>query len=394
MRKYKLAILTSHPIQYQVPLFKKLAEHKEIDLTVYFCWDFGVEKEKYDPGFGREIKWDIPLLEGFNYKFLTNFSPKPNTGFLGHINPGIIKELIKNKYDAILIHGYAYLSNWLGFIGAWLSKTPILLRGESHLLTQRIFWKRAVKYPVLFLLFKEISAFLTIGSLNKEYYKNYGVADEKLFLTPYAVNNEFFLENYKSLYQKRNEIKEKLGINKESPIILYASKMMPRKRAMDLLKAYEKIQETAKAVLLFVGDGIEKPLLEIYTKKQNLKNVYFAGFKNQSELPQYYAIADIFVLPSTDEPWGLVINEAMNFALPIITTNKVGASPDLVRHGENGFIYSVGDIETLANYLKILLNDSTLRKKMGHRSLEIISKWNYEENIKGILSALKCITNK
>ena len=134
--------------------------------------------------------------------------------------------------------------------------------------------------------------------------------------------------------------------------------MIPRKRPFDLLRAYEKIQERMNAALVFVGDGIERSFLESYTKNNNLKNVYFTGFKNQTELPYYFAIADVFVLPSGDEPWGLIINEAMNSGLPIITTEAVGAVPDLVKDGINGFIYPVGDIEKLVNCLSGVMEQS------------------------------------
>jgi len=390
MRKYKLAILTSHPIQYQVPLFKKLAEHKEIDLTVYFCWDFGV-KEKYDPGFGKKIKWDIPLLEGYKYKFLRNLSPKPSSSFFGHINPLIIKELQKNQYDAIWVHGYTSLTNLFAFLGAWISKTPILLRGESHLLNYRPWWKRILKQIILTLLFRWISAFLPIGKLNKEYYKHYGVPESKMFLTPYAVDNDFFRARYQELFNKREDFKKEAGFDPNLPVILYVSKMIPRKKAMDLLRAFHMITEKIDAQLVMVGDGEERPLLEKYARDNNLKNVYFMGFKNQTELPKFYIMSDVFVLPSTEEPWGLVINEALNFGLPIITTDRVGAAYDLIKNDENGFIYPAGDIWKLSSYLLKVLKDSELREKMGKRSLGIISKWSFKEDIEGILSALKYV---
>ena len=371
--KYRLAVLTSHPIQYQAPLFRKLALHPEIEIMVYFCWNFGVGEEQYDPGFGKKIKWDIPLLEGYRYKFLPNISPKPSSSFFGQTNPAIIKELLKHHYDAIWIHGYTTFSNLLALLGAWLSRTPVLLRGESHLLNYRALWKRFIKRISLPLLFKGISAFLPIGSLNKGYYRYYGVNDRKMFLTPYAVDNDYFHERFEELFIKREQLKIEEVLVPSLPIILYASKMIPRKRAVDLVKAFHLVSNRVDAQLVMIGDGLERPSLEEYIKDNNIKNVYFLGFKNQTELPKFYAISDIFVLPSTDEPWGLVINEAMNFGLPIITTDRVGAAYDLVKDGENGFIYPVGDIEKLADLLLKVLKDTELRKKMGRRSLELIA---------------------
>lgn len=265
------------------------------------------------------------------------------------------------------------------------------MRGESHLLNHRPLWKRAIKRGFLPLFFKGISAFLPIGSLNKKYYRHYGVADGKMFLTPYAVDNEFFCNASNKLVGKKENLKQKLGLSTNLPLILYASKLIPRKGAMDLLKAYHLIHDKVDAALVLVGDGVERSVLEAYTKDHNLKNVHFVGFKNQTELPNYFAIGDVFVLPSSDESWGLVINEAMNFGLPIITTDKVGAAPDLVKHEENGFIYPVGDIEKLAEYLSKLLQEPELREKMRRRSLEIIAKWSYREDIEGILAALQYI---
>ncbi|MFQ5964079.1 MAG: glycosyltransferase family 4 protein [Candidatus Scalinduaceae bacterium] len=389
--KYRLAILTSHPIQYQAPLFCKLAAHPNIDLMVYLYSNYGVT-EKIDPGFGVAYKWDIPLLDGYNYKFLQNYFPRifaNGSWFL--FNPGIIMEIFKEHYDAVLIHGYVSPTNWLAFLAAGLTGTPIIFRGETHLLNYRAGWKGVFKKIILHQLFKRISSFLTIGTLNGEYYRHYGVSDRKLFLAPYAVDNDYFSKRYQELHSRRDRLKKELGITPEQPVILYASKMIQRKKAMDLLKAFEKIQERIDVSLVFVGDGVERPVLEARAKDHNIRNVHFVGFKNQTELPDYYVIADVFVLPSTDEPWGLIINEVMNFNLPIITTDQVGASPDLVKDGENGFVYPVGDIERLASCLLKLIQSPELMEKMGKFSSEIISKWGYKEDLEGILSALEYV---
>lgn len=215
MEKYKLAILTSHPIQYQTPLFKKLAENSEIDLTVYFNWDFGV-KNSYDREFGKEVKWDIPLLNGYKYKFLRNFSLMPSSGFWGQINLGIIKELIGGKYDTILIFGWNSFTNWLVFLTAFIFKISIILRGENPLNQEFLKpkWKIKVKKIILGNLFKHIAAFLYIGEENRKFYKYYGVPKNKLVFVPYAIDNDRFMAASELLKGKRKMLRKKLESEK------------------------------------------------------------------------------------------------------------------------------------------------------------------------------------
>lgn len=389
----KLAFLTSHPIPYQTPLFRGIAElGGKIDLTVYFCWDFGI-KPTYEPDFGKVIEWDTPLLEGYNYKFLKNFSSSPSSShFFGLVNPGVIKELWNGEYDAVLINGYMSVTNWLAFLGAWLSSTPIIFRGETDLLTSRSPLKRAVKRILFVPLFKTFSAFLYSCQSNKEYYRHYGVPDEKLFFFPCAVDNDYWQKYVRKFRGKKNEFKKKLDIPSKNRVIIQAGKMMALKRHMDLLKAYEKlknlkIEKFKNITLIFVGDGMLRPELEKYVRAHNLENIIFAGFKNQSELPFFYITADIFVLPSDWDRSPKMLNEAMNFSLPVITTDRVGTAPDLIKNGENGFIYEVGNIDALAGHLKTLIEDSSMIKKMGKNSFDRIKDWSFENEIKGILSA-------
>ncbi len=392
MRKYKIAFLVSHPIQYFSPLFEKMNDNEKMDLTVYYCSDETLKTFK-DRGFNREIKWDIPLLSGYKYKFLKNYSPKPSiyNGFLGLMNWGIVKELKNKKYDALIIHGWNYFTHTLSIITAKLSRIKLFIRGDNPLNQElkksyyKIFLKRIILQNFLF---KLIDVFLYVGQENKRFYKFYGVPEKKLFFMPYAVENERFIKNFKELKNQRDEIKEEIGISSQKIVILFCGKLIDKKRPFDLLKGYERIENKNKA-LLFVGDGYLKKELENYVKEKNLKNVFFLGFKNQTELPKYYTIADIFVLSSSSETWGLVVNEAMCFGLPVIVSDMVGCGKDLVRYGENGFIYPVGNIEKLSFYISKLLEDKKLRESMGKKSLEIIKKWSYEKNIKGILSAIQ-----
>lgn len=395
-KKYKLAILTSHPIQYQAPLFKKLAEHKDIDLVVYFKWNFGV-KNSYDKEFGKEIKWDIPLLEGYKYKFLKNFSLKFSSDFWGQINIGIIKEaynLKKQNYNAIIVFGWNSFTNWLLFLIAFILGLPVFLISESPLNQELLKskWKIKTKKAIFGTFFRFINAFLYIGEENKKFYQYYGVPDKKLFFVPYAVDNDRYIEASNKLKNKKNNLRKELGIDKDDIVIFFGGKLIEKKRPMDLLRAYHNIKTQnlkLKISLLFVGDGILRSELEKYVKESNLENVHLVGFKNQTELPQYYAMADIFVLPSSmGETWGLMVNEAMCFGLPIIISDLVGCGSDLVKNGENGYIFPFGDIEKLSKCFEELVNNSKKGKLFGEKSFEIIQDYSYLKDIAGILTAL------
>jgi len=425
-KTFKMAVFMSHPIQYQAPFLREIAAAKEIDLTAYFFWDFGVKKT-FDKQFDRDVMWDIPLFEGYRHKFLRNFSLKPSSDFWGTLNFGVVSELIKNHYDAVLVYGWNYFANWLIFLTAFILGTRVFLSGESPLNQELLKpkWKIKIKKIVLGWLFKRISAFLYIGEENKKFYQYYGVPEDKLFFAPYAVDNKRFIEARKSLSKNRKLLRKELRIDEKDIVILFVGKLIYKKHPFDLLRAYELLNmgksdlpninvnvrrsDFQKFNLIFVGDGILRPELENYVKEYNLKNVHFTGFKNQTEIPKYYALSDILVLPSgVGETWGLVVNEAMCFGLPIIASDVVGCGPDLVKHSENGYIFPVGDIKALAKYLRDLIyghSDSFVnsdkfvdsdyglekRKKFGKKSFEIIQNYSYEKDVNSILKALTYI---
>lgn len=388
----KIAFLTSHPIQYQVPFFRKLDQEPGTDLRIYFCLDIGVKKYK-DPEFGKEIKWDIPLLEGYKYKFLKNYSPKPKPFFFGQINFGIIKELYKNKYDAIIVHGWNSFTNILAIVFAKIFGAKVFLRGIAPLNQEffkpklKIFFKKIL----FFFFFKLIDAFLYVGEENKNFYKFYGVKEKKIFFCPYAVENERFIKSYSYWQEKRKALREKLGIKENDVVILFAGKLIEKKRPLVLLKAYEKIS-VANKFLIFVGQGKLKEEMENYIKRRNLKNIIITGFVNQKEISKYYALADIFVLPSgLGETWGAVVNEAMCCKLPIIVSDLVGCGKDLVREEENGYLFKVNDVDDLSKKLEILVKDKQKREKFGQKSFQIIQNYSYENDIKGLLKAFQSL---
>lgn len=386
--KFRLGILTSHPIQNQAPLFRNLAASPQIDLSVYFCSRMGLDPV-HDPGFGQFVQWKILLTEGYSFKFLKNYPLSRNlNNFFAFFNPSLIKRLARDRLDALMVHGYANATCWIAFAAARFLRIPIFLHGETVLGTEKP-WFSWIKRKALKKLFSHIQAFLFIGTESRKFYESYAIPDGQLFFTPYCVDNDFFMAQDKIFKSDQSCFKTELGIPPNVPVILCASKLIPRKRPFDLLQAFEKLQR--KAGLLIVGNGELRAEMENYVRRKAINNVFFTGFINQNEISKYYAIADIFVLPSGFEPWGLVINEAMCFGLPIITTQRVAAAVDLVSH-ENGFIYPAFDVSALAGYLDYLISHEAERKRMGEMSLRIIAGWNYNRSVAGIISALEYAT--
>ena len=388
----RLAYLVSHPIQYQVPLLQRLAAHPEILLHVYFMDDQGLAR-RLDPEFGVPVQWDIPLLEGYSSTLLPNRSPwrAADTAFR-FVHPEILGVLRRERYDALMVHGYAHVTEWLAFWGARRTGTPILLRGESTLLGRKSPAVAAVKRFTLGALLPRIHAALAIGTRNREFYLAYGVPADRIFWVPYAVDNHRFRGDAERWQPSRAALRAALGLPPDLPVLLYAGKLIPRKRPLDVLEAYARIAADHRAAVVMLGEGMERPRLEAAAARHRLPHVVITGFVNLTEIGRYYAVADVLVLPSEHEPWGLVLNEGMCFGLPVVASDAVGAAPDLVHEGDNGFVYPVGDVSALADALRRLLADPVRRARMGARSREIVAGFSYDADVAGILEALRRVT--
>ena len=395
VRPRRLAILISHPVQYFSPLFRRLAEQPEIDLTVLYCSLQGAGTMN-DPGFGVSFAWDIPLLEGYRYKALRNFWPGRLKGFFSCINPGVINELRKGAYDAVIIFGWGNLTNWLAFSGASLADVPWMLYGDTNVLKESGAkgLKPAIRRIFLTSLFRRTSAFLTSGGFNRAFYASMGVPATHCFWAPMVVDNESFAKGSKLAKASRIGVRELYGISPNMTLLLFSGKLVARKRPQDILRALRFLQaEFPLLGCLFAGEGVLRQRLQEETSRHKIANAFFLGFRNQSELPRIYACADCLVLPSVAEPRGVVVNEAMASGLPVIVSDRTGVwgPGDIVRDGENGFVYPCGDIRALAEAIRKLVNDPDLRLRMGKRSFEIIQGFTYEKCAGGILKALDSV---
>lgn len=393
MRRKRIIFLLSHPIQYFSPFFQLMAKDEQIDLMVLYCSDENV-KGHIDKGFGVDVKWDIPLLDGYNYRFLKNNSLKPSlfNGFWGLLNFEIFNVLRKERGSFLVIHGWNYATNFLAIIASKLYGLKLCLRGENPLnqellKSKSILFLRKIFFKYIF--FPLFNYFFYIGNQNKQLYKYYGVDENKLIFTPYAVDNERFKSEYEKNFEKKTEIRSELSLPIDKIIVLTSGKYIIKKRPMDLLKAF-KLLNNNEIALVFLGEGELRKEMEEYIINNKLNNVFLTGFKNQSEVGKYFAAADIFVLPSgVGETWGLVLNEAMNFALPVIVSDVPGSAYDLVIDNENGYKFICGNIEDLALKIKLLISKKEIIRVFGNMSKDLIKNYSFDIIIKNIKLGLK-----
>ncbi len=383
---HRLAYLVSHPIQYQAPLLRHLAAQPDLDLEVLFLSDVSAGRHT-DRGFGTEVEWDVPLLDGYAHVFLDSWYRTSRINFAEPLVRGLRRHLAEGEFDALWVHGWYHQVNLRAMSTARELGMRVLLRGESFVRGRRSRVRDALQRRVLGLA----DAYLAIGSLNHRFYRYHGIGTEHIFDVPYAVDNAFFRERALAASRTREELRSELDLEPGRPVVLYAAKLLRHKRPDDLLRAYEEISPGGREpdpYLLFVGDGPERQRLETRAASNGWSSIRFLGFKNQTELPRLYDLCDVFVLPSDHEPWGLVVNEVMNAGRPVITTDCVGASMDLITEGVNGFTVPVGDTASLAERLREVLSDDVLRKAMGRASLEMISDWDFARDYRGLASAL------
>jgi len=389
----RIIFLLSHPVQYYSPLFVEIAKQAEFDLLVLYCSDENVNGH-VDRDFGVEVKWDIPLLEGYNYKFMKNNSWKPSiyNGFWGLVNFEIYKILKKNKGNYLIINGWNKFTYVLAVIIGRVFGYKVCMRGDNPYNQEILKSKKLIllkRYILGKFLFKIIDYFLYVGKQNKAFYKYYRVPESKLIFAPHAVDNNRFREDFIRFREKKAELKKELGLPDKTKIILTVGKYIDKKRPLDLLIAYHLLKDENTA-LVFLGEGKLRNEMETYIQKNNLRNVLLTGFKNQSEIGKYLASSDIFVLPSVGETWGLVVNEAMNFNLPIIVSDAIGCGEDLVLNRGNGFIFRCGDANGLMKYLSLCLGDKNLLVQMGEESGKIITQYSFSE----IIDKLKKISKR
>jgi glycosyltransferase involved in cell wall biosynthesis len=363
MQRIRLAIISTHPIQYMAPWFRTLSEEPDIDLKVIFF------REPHAPeqgtGFGVEFVWDVPLRQGYASVVLER---RHGWKFLGGLVLALRRALRRARPDVVMITGWNEPGLIASYPLAWFMALPTITRGDANLMRERPWWKARLHR----LLLSMTSAAVTVGRSNRQFYLVNGVPPSRLFPSCHFVDTDRMLAMSNRHARDRAQLRAAAGFSNDDVVFCFVGKHVAFKRPELLIEATAKLRAKGLPVkLVLAGSGQLTASLKCLAEHHSVPT-HFVGFLNQTELWQAYSPSDALVLPSDEtETWGLVVNEAMLFGLPVIVSDKVGCGPDLVRDAETGYIFS-GSANGLATAMEKLVQQGERRRRMGERGRQLV----------------------
>jgi glycosyltransferase involved in cell wall biosynthesis len=386
-QRYRVLFVASHPVQYQAPLFRRLAGEPNLDVHVAYCTLKGVEAA-HDPEFEANIRWDVPLLDGYAWTEVPNHGSGKES-FFGLLNFGLGKLIRSGNYHAVVCFvGYVRATFWIALLAAKFSHAAFLFGADSISLTPRDggSWKIPIKrffWPSLFRLADQV---IVPSSGSRDLMLSLGLSGDSVTLTPYCVENDWWISQSRKV--DRSAVRASWGISAADTVVLFSAKLQPWKRPLDLLRAFAKAN-LPDAYLVFAGEGPLRPQLEAEAATLGVAScVRMLGFVNQSQLPAIYTASDLLVLPSAFEPFGVVVNEAMCCGCVPVASDVCGAARDLVAPVSTDLVFRCGDIDALAKILRDGSNPERFQA-LAQAVLARIQSWSPRENIAATLDAVR-----
>lgn len=372
----RVAMLQEIISPYRIPVFNRIAQTHALEFKVFFLSE--TQTQRQWPVYWNEIHFPYEIIPGvmFEGKNLRNVN----------FNFGILSRLFREKFDVIVTGGWHQPGYYLCLLYAKLFRKKFLLWSESTALDSRktSFLPEALRKNFV----RQASGAIAAGKASRDYLVSLGVNSDRVWTAPNAVDNNYYAERSAPFRANKQQIKRERGFPEK--LVLYAGRMVPEKGIYTLLRAYARISVEMKDVgLILCGEGEDRPSLEAACKSEGLVNVFFVGFVDRENMPFYYGIADLLVLPSFTEPWGLVINEAMACGLPVLATTRAGAARDLVRSGENGYTFEPGDASQLFGLMKLILRDGETLRRYGKASSLMIQNFTPDICAAGFLRAVR-----
>jgi glycosyltransferase involved in cell wall biosynthesis len=387
MVQRRLAIICTHPIQYNAPVFRRLASSTEFELKVFYTWSQAANGRLFDAGFGSTVQWDIPLLDGYQYQFVRNVAKSPGPDhFDGLDTPTLVREIEAWQPDAILVYTWNSKSH-LRVLRYFKGRLPVLFRGDSTLIDRRVWWRAFLRRVALTWVYSHVDVAIAVGSNNRAYFVWCGLPPQRIALAPHSIDTVRFAADDSHHQALAARWRQDLGIRHDAIVVLFAGKLQSKKNPDLLLDAFRALDE--RAHLVFVGDGELADGLKARAK--GVPRVHFMPFQNQSVMPAVYRLGDIFVLPSQgpEETWGLALNEAMASGRPVIASTKVGGACDLIRSGQDGWVFASGDRSGLETALHRAVQCGRPGLQCMGRSAQMNSvHWSTEESASRISASI------
>jgi glycosyltransferase involved in cell wall biosynthesis len=394
--KFRILHLCEHPVQYNTTLWQQQTRHPKLDILVVYCSLRGAVPAM-NPGFGVEVAWDVPLLEGYPWTVVPFAkSRKDGAGHNSLFSKALWQLVTRGEFDAVCLGGYYFREAWTVLLAAKRKGIPVILCTDANSLESRRAKSKlalAIKKTIVGRIFRMAGAVITSSSHAAIFLQSLGVPSERIFLGRSVVDNTWWTERAASV--DRTASRRELNVPPEARVVLYCAKLQRWKRPEDLLEAFSRAS-VLDSYLIFAGDGPLRAALEQRSRDLEVADrVRFLGFVNQTRLPGVYVASDVLVLPSDYEPFGLVVNEAMLCGCPVVVSDRVGAQYDLVREGETGSVFQCGNVEALAKILRSLLSDPSQLGRMGAAARERMQSWTPELNLASFVEAVEvAVSNK
>ena len=354
--RIRVAVFNTHPIQYYAPLWRKLAGFGDMGVTVYYGSDFSVRGYR-DKEFEEDVVWDVPLLEGYDFRYLDGFGKVDGSSFFRPGPRSAVKALLAGRPDAVVMTAY-HAAFWYGIAAAAavVGSRVVMRHDASDEAYGSRGIKRAVRAVILRSLYRSVSHFAVVGERAKRHLRKFGVGESRMSWSPFCVNSDWVESQRVEWMGRRADLREALGIGKDDVALLFCGKLIEKKDPLVLIEAIRRLPDRASLHLVVAGSGPLGTEVEDAGRSVLGDRLHMLGFLNQAEIGRAYAVGDVFVLPSrARETWGLVVNEAMQFGLPAVVSDAVGCHDDLVPDTGTGRVFRAGDAGGLACALGSLM---------------------------------------
>jgi glycosyltransferase involved in cell wall biosynthesis len=385
-----LAVIETHPIQYNAPVYRELKSRHGIPVTAIYSSDFSVVGY-LDKEFGASFRWDTDLLSGYRSCFLSSVAHGGARGLDAVSARGLRTALRETSPSAVLLTGHSPAFHRWAFFEARRLRCPLILRADStDQARERGAFLKLIRDTSLQFMYGACSRLLCIGQLAYDHFRRLGVSEEKLVFSPRCVDTAAFDLTAEARVRLRTATREQIGIGDTDYVILFSGKLSEQKAPHLLLRAVRSLPpETRERItVVFLGSGELQGALEQLAAGSPAIRARFTGFQNQTQLSPYYHAADLLALPSRSETWGLVVNEALHHGVPCVVSEGVGCAPDLIEPGITGEIAATGSAESLAAAINRALA-LVGRPEIRERCCDKVSGYTVEKAAQGIAQAYR-----